>query len=112
MDMDGYHPSYLMAMMSLHYFDAYLVLVIHFLSMYIIIPILMMCGWLDSWSFRPMAMVLVFLLVITFIIAMRNNYGRYLCFETIEWGLFSLKSSIKNQGMKLSNYLVVRPFLR
>ena len=92
--MDGYHPPYLAAMMLLHYFDTRLVIVIHFLAMYIIFPTLMMCGWLDSCSFRPMVMVLVFLLLVTIVIAMRNNEERDLCSEIIEWELLSLATIV------------------
>ena len=62
--------------------------------MHIIFPTLMMCGWLDSCSFRPMVMVLVFLLVITFVIAIRDNDEKDLCFEIIEWELFSLATIV------------------
>ena len=41
-----------------------------------------------------MAMVLAFLLVITFVIAMRNNDERDLCFGIIEWELFSLATTV------------------
>jgi hypothetical protein len=94
MDMDGYHPPYSAALMLLHYFDAHLVIVIHFLAMYIIFPTLTMCSWLDSCPFRPMAMVLAFLLLVTFVIAMRNNEERDLCFEIIEWELLSLATIV------------------
>ena len=92
--MDGYHTPYAAAIMLLHYFDAHLIIVIHFLAMYTIFPTMMMFGWPDSCPFKTMAMVLAFLLLVTFVIAKRNNEERDLWFEIIEWELLYLTTIV------------------
>ena len=93
MGMHGYrHPLYLANMLPLY--NAHLVIIMHSVAMYIIIPTLALCGCLDSCSLGHVAMALTSLLVISFVIAMRNQDERDICRVIIEWEILSLATII------------------